>query len=147
MISGFIATNVLYQGQVLLSYKILIASVVSLFVLVIIGPLVMFTPLLAREKRNGLVEYGNLASDYVRKFDDKWLHDGAKGEEVLGTGDIQSLADLGNSYVVLGEMRLVPFGIKDIVRLAVATAAPMAPLLLIIMPMEEVVTRIFKIIF
>jgi hypothetical protein len=107
----------------------------------------MFAPHLDRAKRSGLTKYGDLASDYVRAFDQKWLGDGEKGEEVLGTGDIQSLADLGNSYAVVGEMRLVPFGIKDITRLVAATAAPLAPLLLIIMPLEEALTRILKIIF
>jgi hypothetical protein len=34
-------------------------------------------------------------------------------DELLGAADIQSLADLGNSYAVIGEMRAVPFGLQD----------------------------------
>lgn len=45
-------------------------------------------------------------------------------EEVLGSGDIQSLADLNNSYEIVSDMRAVPFALEDIVRLAAATAAP-----------------------
>ena len=50
----------------------------------------------------GLREYGTLAQRYVREFDDKWLRGGAPADEPLvGTADIQSLADLGNSFEVV----------------------------------------------
>jgi uncharacterized membrane protein len=147
LLSGLIASRVLYEGQSLLSFKMQIGTLVGFFVLVILGPLAMFSPQLSRAKRSGLAEYGNLASNYVREFDEKWLHGDAKGEEVLGTADIQSLADLGNSYAVVREMRSVPFGLDDITRLVVATSAPLLPLLLTIMPLDELVMRILKIVF
>jgi hypothetical protein len=34
----------------------------------------LFTPQLAAAKRQGLAEYGALASSYVMDFDRKWLH-------------------------------------------------------------------------
>lgn len=147
LLSGLIASRVLYEGQGLLSFKMQIGTLVGFFVLVILGPLAMFSPHLSRAKRSGLAAYGNLASKYVREFDEKWLGGDAKSEEVLGTADIQSLADLGNSYGVVREMRFVPFGLEDITRLVIATAAPLLPLLLTIMPLDELVMRILKIIF
>jgi hypothetical protein len=147
LLSGLIASRVLYEGQNLLSFKMQIGTLVGFFVLVVLGPLTMFSPHLSSTKRKGLAEYGNLASKYVTDFDEKWLRGGAKGEEVLGTADIQSLADLGNSYAVVREMRSVPFALEDITRLIVATAAPLLPLLLTIMPLDELVMRIVKIIF
>jgi hypothetical protein len=44
-------------------------------------------------------------------------------------------------------MRIVPFGIDDISRLAIATAAPLSPLLLTIFSFEELMIRIFKVVF
>ena len=41
----------------------------------------------------------------------------------LGSGDIQSLAELNSSYEIVSDMRAVPFGLGDIARLAAATAA------------------------
>jgi ABC-type Fe3+-siderophore transport system permease subunit len=55
------------------------------------------------------------------------LRDPAASEELLGGADIQSLADLGNCYALVREMRSVPFGLEDITRLAAATAAPLLP--------------------
>ena len=145
--AGLIVSRIFYQGQNLLSFKMTIAAVVAFFVLVILGPLTMFTPHLSRTKRSGLAAYGTLATDYADEFDQKWIRGGAKGEAILGTADIQSLADLGNSYAVVREMRLVPFALSDVGQLAAAVALPLLPLLLTVMPLEELVTRLIKIFF
>ena len=92
-------------------------------------------------------EYGTLATTYVSDFDQKWIRGGGDGEAILGATDIQSLADLGSSYKGVDEMRPVPFSLNDTIRLAVAVVAPILPLILTIMPLEELVTRLFKLIF
>jgi hypothetical protein len=108
----------------------------------------MFTPGMARTKRTGLADYGLLAQRYVESFEQKWvLRDSSSPEEILGSGDIQSLADLGNSYAVVREMRTIPFGVEDITRLAAATVAHLLPLLLTIFTPEEVILRVIKIVF
>jgi hypothetical protein len=65
----------------------------------------------------------------------------------LGPENIQSLADLGNSYSLVRDMRSIPFGLEDISRLAAATAAPLLPLLLTIFSPEELIMRIIKVLF
>ncbi len=147
LVAGLIASRILFHAEKLKDFNMTMAGLAVLFVLVILGPLAMFTPQLSRAKRRGLSEYGALATVYVAEFDEKWIGGGAKGEEILGTADIQSLADLANSYAVVKEMRLVPFGLNDVTRLAAATALPVVPLFLTIMPLEELVTRLLKIIF
>ena len=148
MLAGLVASRVLYRGESLLSFKFQIGGFVAFFVLAVLGPLVMFTPRMARAKRKGLADYGLLAQRYVESFDKKWvLRDSPPPEELLGSGDIQSLADLGNSYAVVSEMRTIPFGLQDITRLAVATAAPFLPLLLTIFSPEELILRVIKIVF
>lgn len=146
MLAGLIASRVLYRGENLLSFKLQIIGFVAFFVFAILAPLVMFTPQLARDRRKGLADYGLLAQRYVEGFEQKWVV-GKPTEELLGTADIQSLADLGNSYAMIREMRAVPFGLQDISRLAIATAAPMVPLLLTVWSPEELVTQIIKAVF
>jgi hypothetical protein len=148
ILAGVVASRVLYRGESLLSFKLQIAGFVVFFVLAILGPLLMFTPALARAKRKGLADYGLLAQRYVDSFEKKWvLADAACAEELLGTGDIQSLADLGNSYAMVRDMRAIPFGVEDISRLAAATAAPFLPLLLTIFSPDELIMHIVKIVF
>ena len=61
---------------------------------------------LAQAKRTGNREYGALAERYVREFDTKWLRGGASSDEPLvGSGDIQSLSDLANSFEWCGRCK------------------------------------------
>ncbi len=104
----------------------------------VFAPLLLFAAQLARAKRTGLREYGTLAEHYVREFDAKWVRGGAPADEPLvGSADIQSLADLANSFEVVRCMRIVPITKDAIIQLAVATLVPVAPLLLTMMPLEE----------
>ena len=147
ILSGIVAGRVLYGGEALQSFRLQIGGFIVFFVAATLAPLLMFTPRLARAKRKGLAEYGLLAQRYVEGFDQKWVREGEPSEELLGTGDLQSLADLGNSYQVVREMRAVPFALQDATRLALATAAPLAPLLLTIFSFEELVLRAMKVVF
>jgi hypothetical protein len=148
MLAGLVASRVLYRGESLLSFKLQIGGFIVFFVFAILGPLLMFTPQMAQAKRKGLADYGLLAQRYVESFEQKWvLRDPGTSEELLGAADIQSLADLGNSYGLVREMRAVPFGLEDISRLAAATAAPLLPLLLTIFSPEELIMRIIKVVF
>jgi hypothetical protein len=146
-LAGMLASRVFYQGQNLLSFKVTIATVVGFLGLVVVVPLTMFTPLLVQTKRSGLSAYGALATVYVDAFDKKWIRGGAKGESILGAADIQSLADLGNSYQVIREMRPVPFGLADVGQLVAAVALPIMPLVPTIVPLDELLIRVIKVIF
>ena len=148
MLAGLVASRVLYRGESLTAFKLQIAGFVTFFVVGILGPLLMFTPAMARAKRKGLADYGLVAQRYVESFEQKWVgHTPSGGEELLGSADIQSLADLGNSYGMVRDMRAVPFGLEDISRLAAATAAPLVPLLLTIFSPEELLMRVIKVLF
>jgi len=147
LLAGLIASQIFHAGQELLSFKVQAAAFVAFFVAAVLSPLTVFTPTLARVKRKGLGEFGTLASRYVNAFEDKWMRGTAPSEEpLLGSADIQSLADLGNSFSAVQEMRLVPFGWKDVTRLAAATALPLLPLTLTIFSLEELATRLIKIL-
>jgi hypothetical protein len=148
MLAGLLASRVLYRGDSLMSFKLQVAGFIGFFVLAILGPLLMFTPKMAQARRKGLADYGLLAQRYVEDFEGKWvLRDSYTSEELLGAADIQSLADLGNSYGLVRDMRPVPFGLDDAGRLAAATAAPLVPLLLTIFSPEELLMRIIKVLF
>jgi hypothetical protein len=130
-----------------MSFKLEAAGLLAFIVVFVLSPLIVFTPQLVLAKRRGLGDYGNLVSCYVQGFEEKWVGPRPSEEELLGSGDIQSLADLGNSYAVVKEMRLTPFGLKDVTRLALVTAAPLLPLTLTVFSLEEVVTRLIRILF
>ena len=147
LLAGFIASRIFYQGQSLSSFKAIIAGMVGFCIVSILGPLAMFTSSLSRVKRSGTREYGTMATTYVSDFDQKWIRGGGDGEALLGAADIQSLADVANSFKLADDMRAVPFSLNDTIRLAVATAFPILPLILTIVSLEELIARLFKLIF
>jgi len=143
-----IASRIFYAGATLLEFKVELIGTVAVMVFAILGPMLVFMPKLAAAKRAGLREFGTLAQSYVREFDHKWLRGGAPADEPLvGSADIQSLADLGNSFEVVKEMRLVPFTMRSVLQLAVLTLLPVGPLLLTVFSLEQVLDGLMKVLF
>jgi hypothetical protein len=138
LLAGPLANRIFFAGAALTQFKVEIGVTVVFLLCVILGPLLMFAPQLEQAKRRGLREYGTLAQRYVREFDAKWLRGGAAADEQLvGSADIQSLADMANSFEVVRTMRIVPITRDAVLGLAIATLAPLGPLLLTMMPIGE----------
>jgi hypothetical protein len=105
----------------------------------------MFAPHLVALKLEAAHGYSALALAHNHLFDRKWL--GARDPEsagLLGTPDISSLADLGTSYEVVAKMRPVPFDPGDALFLAVTALLPLAPLLLTVLPLDELAEMVGK---
>ena len=148
LLAGQLANQIFYLGTSLTQFRLEILLLVIFMVFIVVGPLLVFSPQLAETKRTGQREYGTLAQRYVRDFDAKWVRGIGSGEEqFLGTGDIQSLADLGNSFEVVRSMRIVPVTKDAMFQLAVATVAPIVPLVLTLMPLEDLLKKLFGILF
>jgi hypothetical protein len=146
--SGHIAGRIFFTGATLSQFAEAIAGLVLWMVSIVCGPLLFFAGQLREAKQAGLNRYGKLAERYVRGFDGKWLPGReaaeAVGEEgLLGTADIQSLADLANSYEVVQTMRVSPVSREMLLHLALATLAPLAPLLLTVLPLSELLKMVF----
>jgi len=147
VVSGLIASRILHEGARVTDFRMEIVGSVTLALVLVLGPLVVFLPKLLAAKREGLREYGLLANRYVRDFDAKWVRGGAKGgEPLLGSGDIQSLADLANSFEVVRSMRVLPFGKETVLQLGVPAALPLLPLALTMFPLEELFRRLLVIL-
>ena len=144
-LAGTFAERIIFGGAMLESFSLLLVGTVVGLTLVLIAPLLLFTRQLLEIKQRGLLEYGAMASEYARAFDRKWLgEDKPDGTHMLGSPDLQSLADLGSSLDVIGRMRLVPISLRQIIMLALAAALPMVPLVLFVFPLDELIVRIIK---
>jgi hypothetical protein len=148
LLAGVMANKIFYAGAKLTNFKMELVAMGTGMLFFVLAPLLVFLPCLARTKREGLAEYGRLAQHYVREFDQKWLRGGAPANEPLvGSADIQSLADLSNSFEVVRGMKLVPFTRETVVQLAVITLLPVAPLVLTMIPLGELLDRFLKVVF
>jgi hypothetical protein len=148
LLAGLISNRIFYVGATLPQFKAQIAVLAVFMMCVVFGPLLVFAPELAKAKRSGDREYGTLAERYAREFDAKWVRGGAPADEALvGSADIQSLADMANSFDVVRTMRLVPVTKQAVLQLAAATLAPVVPLVLTMMSLEQLLKTLFGILF
>jgi len=148
MLAGIIASQIFHAGHALPEFKVQIVGFLAFFVIITLIPVTVFAPALAEAKRSGLAKLGRLASRYSGGFEGKWFRADAPGErELLGSSDIQSLSDLASAFSVVQEMRFVPFGWRDVTRLAIITMTPFLPLLLTVFSLEDFANYVLKAIF
>jgi hypothetical protein len=120
-----------------------LATILAVDAALFLGPLLIFIPRLWACRVRGLRTYMGLAELYVSQFDSKWIGASTPAEQLLGTADIQSLADLSNSVNIVRNMRLVPASPRLLMGFAVAALLPMLPLLLLKYPIAELASKLF----
>jgi hypothetical protein len=148
LLAGYIADRILHGDSKLVDFRGEIAALAGFLLLVALGPLCVFAPRLSQARIAGLRRYGRLASAYVLDFDRKWIDQRPlDGEALLGTADIQSLADLGNSFEIVRSVSVFPFGRRTLLQLALIIALPILPLTLTMFPLDEILRRLLKVVF
>lgn len=147
MFAGFIANSIFFAGTQLTHFIIVILALILFVLMIVMGPQFVFSPALMRAKRTGLRDYGMLASWYVGEFDLKWIRGGVIDEQLIGSGDIQSLADLANSFQVIRDIRSVPFDKETVLQVIFTVILPILPLTLTMIPLEELIKKFIQVIF
>ena len=146
-VAGVLANEILYDHIPLKHFAAPIVAYVFIAVSTVLAPLLVFAKVLARTKISGLYKYSTLATEYTSSFHKKWILSKPPREEVLlGSGDFQSLADLGNSFSYITKMNIIPVSPRTPILLVIASLLPMAPLLLTAMPLKEILNLLFKLV-
>jgi len=145
-VAAWIATRIFLHHAALLDFKIAIIAVGVWTLILFLAPFLVFSPRLAEARRQGERDYGPLAARYSQQFDDKWVQTDKPGEPLLGSSDIQSLADLANAYTVVKTMRSVPITRQAVIQVLASTLAPIAPLALTMMPLGEAIKLLLGIL-
>lgn len=85
-----------------------------------------------------------LAARYVTEFEAKWTAGNiAAREPLLGSADLQSLADLANSVSLVKGMRWITAGPRLLTMMMIAAVAPFTPLMLFRYPLAELTQKFF----
>ena len=142
-IAGALAGQILHDGVAPSAVRLDVAGAMVLVMAMPVLPLTFFFSTLARTRRHGLEAYGTLSMRYVDEFGAKWLRGpGAASEPVLGSADIQSLADLSNAHAVVQEMGMLPVSLHTVARVAILVALPFLFLLLTSMSVADLIQRV-----
>lgn len=150
VISSHLAWEMTTQGATLKSLAPAIGVFAAAALIFAVGPLFFFTKQLFRLQRKALVEYGVLAARHSHRFEERWTEEETSREEkgkdddIVGAPDFSSLIDLGSSYDVARSIRAIPFRVSILRSILLAALLPMAPLLLIEAPLEELLLKLAK---
>jgi hypothetical protein len=125
-------------------YPALVVTLILDLALILLPPCVFAFRLRACQEK-GLSDYIVFAARYVNDFEKKWLNASAiPADPLLGTADLQSLADLSNSVGIVRNMRWVPVSTRLMITAVIAALLPMLPLLLFKYPIAELVQRVLS---
>ena len=143
-VSSGLFGQILHENESLdsLKYHVIIFVVIALLVLHL--PLLVFVGRLSRVRFRGLLDFSALVLRYDRSFEEKWIEkkDGEPAEPLLGSSDIQSLADIATAYSHVNEMLVIPFDTKGFAVLVAAALLPMLPLVGTAIPLTEILSKL-----
>lgn len=133
--------SIAFEGADVGSFGTLLGMWSAAALVVTMGPLLLLAPRLLRTRLRGLQTFGALATSYVRQFERRWIRPNP-AKPLLGTSDLQSLADLGNSFRVVREMRIFLVGKREVLLVLLASAGPALPLLFTKFPVFDLLERL-----
>jgi len=147
VMSGAVANSMLYESGTLASTRPLMITWIVIAALASVAPLLCATPLLIRTRDQAIFEFGAMNAAHDQAFDARWIGPGAQpGTELLGHPDANSLANLSHGLETVREMRFIPLDRRTLIVLALAAALPMAPVILIVTPVNELIRDVIKLL-
>jgi hypothetical protein len=132
------------DGQSLQSFAPTFIIFVAIAIVVAWGPLLLFSRQIYSARERTYAAYTTFAHEYVGDFGKRWLVPETHKSEELGTPDLQSLADLGNSFAAPDETRILPLSGRVLLTIVVAALWPMLPLVMVVIPFSQLVTHLGK---
>jgi hypothetical protein len=145
LVAGSCAVEMDYLGVRLSALHVVLGAYVVMAIALLLAPLLLLTPKLAALKRNSLLAYGALGTDTAEEFENRWLGRARRdAAPILNAGDSSALADLTAVYATANRMGTVPVQRWILLQFVGATALPLLPLVLLVMPMDELLQKLLS---
>jgi hypothetical protein len=145
--AGGMANRIHYGGVPPQHFKYVLAILVALNLLLFAGPLLVFSDRLRRAKWEGVMTYGALAQGMGQQLERKWLQaTDAREAEALGAPDFSATVDLYGIVANARGMKLSLCDYESLVFLVAATLLPFLPVLLTVIPLEQAVKELVKLL-
>jgi hypothetical protein len=103
-----------------------------------IGPLLVFAYPLYVRREQALIEYGRLANQHNLAFHQKWIGEGRRGEELMGTSDLSSVGGLNACIKAVEEIRVIPVNRVAVMQLVAAAGIPMLAVVATQIPLADI---------
>ncbi len=145
----FVAQAVLETHAPLQGFTNLGIVFVILVLLLFLGPLMVFTPLLIKSKREAVFTYGSLCHQVNSLFATTWLsspkdREPADSPALISSSEPSTVTDLNASFLNIQNMKPFVFGKETLVTFIAAVALPAIPLIATVIPLKELLKELAK---
>jgi hypothetical protein len=137
--SAMIAERVLFQDLKLQDHYPLIGAFVVICLLINVVPLLTFIKPLSAARHKDINDYHALVAEHHLNFEDKWITNRRENsDEILGSPDASSFADIQMVYESVKNMTIFPFNIKTMLITVVISLVPLVFVLALQIPMVDI---------
>lgn len=128
-----------------LKFIILLLATISLIYFA--GPLLLVAPNLLKLKTQAIFQYGTLARNQLKAFENKWIRTRKKKpDDYLTCSDFSSAIDLNSVVIQVKTMKIIPFQNKEILILLLMILLPFLPIAGLGIDWKEALKQIVKLI-
>lgn len=143
VIASRLAHEIRYHGMTTAELQMPIAALLAILLIVMLAPLLPFTPVLARFRRRAYYEYGTLIGRHGRSVRAKWiLRTGEVDADLLAAAELGPVIDTISMYDAVTQMRPTVFGKRSLIAIAAAVLLPMLPVVAMEIPLKEVLRKL-----
>ena len=122
-------------------------TLLAILLCITIAPLCWLSTPIRTAQLRGIVEYGELAVRVGRRFEARWLRERRfVTSDALAAGDFSATIDLYSVVSAVYTMRIVPVKVRSLFKLVAGTLIPFLPLLLSIVPTQELMHFVAKLL-
>jgi hypothetical protein len=144
--SAVAAERIIFLGQHLADFYVILGTLGVITVLMNILPLLVFSRPLVAARRKGIFEYSALVQKHHRQFDQKLLN--VENEEpLLGNPAASSMADINASFDTVMKMRVFPFDVKIMASTIIIMVLPVLPLLAFEYKLADILKKLAGLLF
>ncbi len=146
-VAGVVGAEMREGGWSMRELQVAAVAIVALVLLLFAGPLLMLVGPLRRVRLRGLLEYDRLAGAVGRRFEAQWLGPGPRRPSE--PSEALTFSDTVDLYGVVSHvhaMRLTPITLTPLLFLAAAALLPMVPVLFLVLPVEQALEFVRKLV-
>jgi len=140
IMAALMGNDILHAGATLRALAPEIAAYVTISLVLLLSPLVVFISPLRRAKISGLLYYGALGDSITDTFAERWRK--KDPTTLIDTADPSSVTDYTAMFDTVVSMQTFPFSMRQTIGVVVILVLPFAPLLLSAMSFKQLFDRL-----
>jgi hypothetical protein len=144
-IGARLAHEVLQHGAKIQSFQLLLVGFAVTWSILLLAPLLVFTPQLVRQRHQALLQYSSLVGRQGRLVQWRWIEGKDVGEQdLLNAPEIGPITDAADMYDAVRRMRPMPIGLRSSLGLLLPMIIPLLALYALQAPLRELGMYLLK---